>query len=370
MHSLCPPALHCVSALNHTWQQLQPARCDLTWIGCGGLAVAVVFCGSDFKPQPAFVEWAHNLQDGRVANSMVWLSENLCIFSNGMEGIVRQIKHNMRGHAVYLLGEGHPRARWYYFPVLLVIKLSVVLLLAPLLITMAGNVRSLLNWACLTALALIAFSITFRVQIGIRLVLPLVGIGIVGLSAALVDAVRMPRWQWSRPALATVCVCGLLWTATASFRVWPHGLCYVNELWGGTAHGYEVVSDSNYDWGQGLPELLAWREKNKAELDVWYFGRDPDNMKAPLREVPLHVLKVDNPDDLMNHVQRRYFAVSTTLLYGQVTTLDGHRNAATFLRQCPTVARTTTFLIYERQALSDACHRVTQHPPAPARTAN
>ena len=38
----------------------------------------------------------------------------------------------VRGHGVYLLGQTHRRALWYYFPVLLCIKLSLVLLVLPI----------------------------------------------------------------------------------------------------------------------------------------------------------------------------------------------------------------------------------------------
>jgi hypothetical protein len=56
-------------------------------------------------------------------------------------------------------------------------------------------------------------------------------------------------------------------------------------------------------------------------------------------------------------VERRYLAVSTTLLYGQVTNLAAHRNAAAFIRECEPTARTTTFLIYERDALVERLQR-------------
>ena len=53
---------------------------------------------------------------------MVWLSEHLRIFPNAGEGLAYQIKHNVRGHGVYLFGDWEPRAVWYYFPAALAIK--------------------------------------------------------------------------------------------------------------------------------------------------------------------------------------------------------------------------------------------------------
>jgi hypothetical protein len=341
--------------LSYFWRQSRTARQDLKWIGLGGLALAVVYCGSDFRPCPSFQEWAAGLPNSALSGTLVWFADHLCIFSNAFEGIVRQIRHNLHGHGAYLLGASHPRSLWYYFPVLLTIKLALPVLLGPLAVALA-RIRALSNWACWTALALLGFSLSFRVQIGIRLVLPLVGIALVGLSAALAQAFRSARWQWTRPVLACSCGAGLFWMALSSATVWPHGLCYVNELWGGTERGYELVSDSNYDWGQGLPELLAWQQQNEATMDVWYFGQDQKRIVPPLRYLPFEQHKVDGPDDVLSLLQGQYLAASTTMVYGNPMR-PAHREAAAFLRGCKPTARTTTFLIFERQALLDACQK-------------
>src|SRR5262249_5221686 len=173
-------------------------------------------------------------------------------FRNAGDAIIRQVRHNVRGHGVYLLGQTDPRALWYYFPVALTLKLSVPVLLLPLLVA-ALRWRSLLNWACLAALALLLFSVVCRVQIGVRLILPLVGLAVAGRAAARVEAARsLPPLR--QRLLAGTVAAGLLSTAVAAVLVWPHGLCYVNELWGGTWEGYRRVSEANYDWGQGLKE--------------------------------------------------------------------------------------------------------------------
>jgi 4-amino-4-deoxy-L-arabinose transferase-like glycosyltransferase len=359
-----PTGTSLAARLAHAWRQTAAARRDLTWIGLGGVTLAFVYCGTDFQPQPGFVAWAHKLPDGAFASSMVWLAENLCVFSNAGEGLVRQIKHNMHGHGTYLLGESHPRALWYYFPVLLTIKLSLPLLFAPVAVA-AVRTRALVNWACLAALVLLVASLNFRVQIGIRLVLPMVALAGIGVAAAAVEALGQPRWTWLRPALTGSLAFGLAWTSAVAARAWPHGLCYINELWGGQ-RGYELVSDSNYDWGQGLPELAAWQSEHGPEpMCVWYFGSDPAFKRLPVENVPLHVLPVERPEDVVSHARHRYLAVSTTLLYGSATNLAAHQNAAAFLRGCTPAGRTSTFLIYERQALVEACRsqRVTVRRP-------
>jgi hypothetical protein len=338
------------------WQTTKAFRRDVVQlIGCG-TALAFVYCGCDWQPEPSFVAWAHGLPDGIIGRTAAWLADHLCIFSNAGEGIVRQVKHNIRGHGAYLLGVSSPRAIWYYFPLALTIKLST-----PLLLLMAGltllRPRALVNWACLAAGFLLLFSLNCRVQIGIRLVLPLVALGVIGLAAAIARAweeVQVASTQiapgillrrWLAPACLVVAVG---WTTTTAIRVWPHGLCYTNELWGGTRSGYLRLSDSNYDWGQGLHELARWEEKQGVPmLDVWYFGSDPDLKRLPMRELPFHNMPIQSPDDVRAWVRGHYLAVSTTLLYGTSSDTESRRQTTAFLRSCKPIARTTTFLIYD-----------------------
>src|SRR5262249_11164016 len=111
---------------------------------------------------------------------------------------------------------------------------------------------------------------------------------------------------------------------------------------------YLLLSDSNNDWGQGLPELARWQHQHEGTpLDVWYFGSDPRVYRLPMHVMPLHLLPIRGPEDVRAQVQGHYLAVSTTLLYGTPTNLPGHRGAAAFLRSRTPVARTATFLIYD-----------------------
>ncbi|HVX11461.1 MAG TPA: glycosyltransferase family 39 protein [Pirellulales bacterium] len=317
---------------------------DLVGIASLGFALTFVYCGSDWQPEPSFVSWAHTLPAGRGHDTMVWLAEHLRIFSNAGEGLVRQVKHNMRGHhGSYLLGQAYPRPVWYYFPVALTVKLALPILAAPFLFVRRGT----FNWALAVALALFAFSLNCRVQIGIRLVLPLIGFLVIGLAAAAVAVIGRSR-RTVRPLWVSATTAAVLWSGVAAWRVWPEGLCYTNELWGGTRNGYLCLSDSNYDWGQGLKELAAWPGgHNLNHLDVWYFGSDPAIDAAPLRHLPLHLLPIGKPSDVPIWVHGRYLAVSTTLLFGTPMNVPAFHNAIDYLRSRPPVARTSTFFIYD-----------------------
>jgi hypothetical protein len=327
---------------------------DLWKIIAGGLAFTFLYCGSDWTTERTFVEWAQTLPAGPLHDTMLWISTHLRIFTNAGEGLAQQIKHNFRGHGTYLLGREYPRAVWYYFPLALTIKLSLALLTMPVAIAIFRR-QALRNWACLAAAALLAYSVTCRVQIGVRFMLPLVALACVGLSAAAVLAWRELA-GWQRQACSAWLAVVFVVSGWSVWSAWPDGLRYTNAAWGGTREGYRWLSDSNYDWGQGLPDLRAWREQQHIEtIDVWYFGTDPTVDAEPLRALPLHQIA---PEDLRETLEGKVVAVSTTLLFGTYSSgSPGAKEAVAFFRSQPTAARTSTFLIYDFRDAARSRHK-------------
>jgi hypothetical protein len=324
----------------------RPFRRDLMQIGTLGLIAVFWYCGSNWAASPSFVTWAHQLPEGPARTGMSWLAENTCIFSNASVALVRQIRHNVQGHGVFILDRVERRAIWYYFPLALSMKSPLPLLLLPLVLAALCR-KALVNWACLTAGALLIFSLVCRVQTGIRLMLPLVSLFIVGLAAALVVArSQIDRTRWRLPL--TVCggISGI-WLLWASVSVWPQGLCYTNELWGGTPNGYLCLSDSNYDWGQGLKELAEWQQEHVGgHLDVLYYGTDTSMRRLPMKPLVVGGFKL-GADGLPTSLRGHTLAVGTSILYGSVCENYPDLKALTqSLRRLRPIDRTTTFLIF------------------------
>ncbi len=336
--------------------ELGPFRSDLKQIFGLGFLLMLIYCGSDWRPEPGFVAWASALPPGPMASIMVYVADHLRIFSNGAQAVAYQIKHNNIGQGVFIAGRTDPRALWYYFPVALTMKLTASLLALPLLVVIIRP-RALWNWVTAITAVLILFSVTFRVQLGIRLVLPLIGFFIVGSAGAAANMIAATESGWRRYLAAGAVACCVIWTAAASVIVWPNALCYVNELWGGTAEGYKLLSDSNYDWGQGSRELRDWQQRNGVEnLNVWYFGSDPDLLKGPFHLVSMSESNFHGPDDFISRFRGSYLAVGTTNLYGGYIIENPKKGrhvaesdliAMRYLRTRQPVARTTTFLIYD-----------------------
>jgi hypothetical protein len=107
-----------------------------------------------------------------------------------------------------------------------------------------------------------------NVNIGLRHffpVYPFVFIG-VGLTAS-----RL--WASGRLARCLVLLIGL-GLAVETAWAFPNYINFFGVLCGGPAAGFNLLSDSNLDWGQDLPALAAWQQEHSdVPLYLDYFGR-------------------------------------------------------------------------------------------------
>ncbi|MCE9530259.1 MAG: glycosyltransferase family 39 protein [Planctomycetes bacterium] len=336
-------AIGLLTWLRTLWKETSAFRRDTAQIIILGLAWVFIYCGSDWRAERGFANWARTLPDGLGRSFMVFFAENLRIFPNAGQGLFYQVMHNFRGHGVFVMGDWFPRAVWYYFPVALTMKLTLPVLV---LIVSTFLVRPKSYWHPLGLLVaiLFLFSVNCRVQIGIRLILPFLTFLMVALAVALVQMLpeRMPAWV--RPAsFASVCLALVM----PMLIVWPHGLCYFNPLWGGPEEGYRYLSDSNYDWGQGLDDLAKWGEQNAhPDMKIWYFGADP---RAAFDRgfAPIHSWNVRSEEEFLDRIKGQYLAVGTTMMYSNPSATPASAMVLPLLKSRQPVARTMTFFIYD-----------------------
>jgi hypothetical protein len=344
--TLIPPlGLGLRGKIAHLWHATYGLRKDLTISAIIGFVCVFVYTGSDWQAEPGFVKWAEELPEGPLRSVMDPLSRNLQIFTNAGEGLVFQIKHNVNGHGTYLLGEWYESATWQYFPVAVTMKvpLPIFALLAAVILI---HRRNLFTPPAAIALLLFALSPTCRVQIGVRFMFPAMVLGYIALAAAIArgwaspDSRFVPRWF----------VAGVLAAlAATSVWVWPHGISYFNQFWGGPSAGPRLLHDSNCDWGQGLPELREWMAAHKQKtIAVWYYGNDPAVNAPPFYRSHLSLLAHNGDPFLIRWVCgcEKLVAVSIGCLYGHDEMTLSHRQALDWARSQTPVGRTTFFVIY------------------------
>ncbi len=315
------------------------------WIALGWV---LVYTGTCWQPEPQFSKWVHELTTGPTREVLVWLADSgLACFPNATEGLARQIKHGSAGHgSAVVYGHAYPQAVWFYYPATLAIKLPDATLLA-VLVVCAARPRGVAHAAGWVTAILFLFSLTMKVQIGLRLVFPLVVFLLITLACGAVREIGPTPDRWRRRVATGAVVVAAGYAAVSAVAVWPDGIRHVNQLHGGPPRGADLLSDSNYDWGQGLPELRDWwAAHGEPPLYVWYFGFDPQQDRPPFTSLPVH----DLPDSSQVEVRRRvgggYLAVSATLLRAPFDTRPTTEDTIRWLRSLTPVTRTRTMLIY------------------------
>jgi len=168
------------------------------------------------------------------------------------DGLLAAQDHNRTGHPSYLLGHYSLKGWWYYFPVVLAVKTPI----AFLVLLAAGTYVCLRKFSIAAYRLPLAFSLgillpamTSRVDIGVRLILP-VYIGFSILAAVGLDRLAHAQRRGLGQAAAVVL---LLWMAISGAVHHPDYLSYFNEFAG--REPAKILVDSDLDWGQDTKRL-------------------------------------------------------------------------------------------------------------------
>jgi hypothetical protein len=184
--------------------------------------------------------------------------------------------HNAHGQPAFFLGRTSPTGGWKsYYPATILLKWPIVLLAASLtglLLTLLKRARVSADLWIMSSFPAVYFlsAIFAHFNLGERHILPLYPFAL--LFAASV-------WQQAslRPGRSLLLGLLLLWNAFEVLRSGPGYLSYFDSFVR-PGHRYELLADSNLDWGQGLLALRRYEQQHPGE-QIWlaYFGSvDPD----------------------------------------------------------------------------------------------
>ena len=261
-------------------------------------------------------------------------------FALYLEGVRFQLGHNQQGHLTYLLGQTSRTGWRHYFVVALAVKSTPGFLLGLAAASWAlvrrpdgTDVRR--HWWLPAAVVFAALSFG-RIQIGERYLLPVHAFAILLIASS---TPRLLASRWGRIALGIVLTAHVVPALAAA----PRGyLAYFNPLAGGPDGGQRVLLDSNLDWGQDLPRLAAWMERERVgRIALAYDGADdPDRVAIARDDLPGRNHYAPN---VPARPLRGTVVVSPSLVFGLVP-----REAARYasLRNRPPDARAGVFLVY------------------------
>jgi len=236
------------------------------------------------------------------------------------QGTLSLFDSNASGNYVYLFGKVVPGGQPLYFLEALAVKAPMplqILVAAGAIALLAKAWRRKLDpgwvWIALPPVLYIAAASMSTLQLGIRLILPALPLGLL-IAGAAIEPLRHRRRAW---------ICGwlIVWMAARTASVYPHGISYFNSLAGGPEAGLQYLSDSNIDWGQDLPWLARYvRGHALPRLRLFYFGND--DPWDYLSDKQIEILAPPWNDELAKgtvfHPDPGLYAVSATLLPGTV----------------------------------------------------
>jgi 4-amino-4-deoxy-L-arabinose transferase-like glycosyltransferase len=170
------------------------------------------------------------------------------------EGLQSLLKHNTDGHSSYIIGHRHQLGVWYFFPITLLVKTPLALLI---LIAMAVWRRAGVMGPALYCAAILTVAMGSNINIGVRHVLPLF-VGVAVVSGVLAAKLWNTRARWAVAAL-------LAWQIVSGVAAQPDLISYTNEITRGRPE--EWVAESDLDWGQDLHRVATFlKEKGAREV--------------------------------------------------------------------------------------------------------
>src|SRR5260370_35156378 len=159
------------------------------------------------------------------------------------------------------LGRFYPHGLWYYFPLVILIKTTLGLLLVVVLATFATISGKLtryreLFYSLAPPVIYLAVAMMSGMNIGARHLLPMYAFVFIFAAAAAATLAGINR-RW-----AIICSALIVAHVVSSLLVFPNEIAYANEASGGPRNLHNLLSDASVDWAQQLLQVKQWPDRD------------------------------------------------------------------------------------------------------------
>jgi 4-amino-4-deoxy-L-arabinose transferase-like glycosyltransferase len=194
-------------------------------------------------------------------------------FPQFFQGLGQLAQHNAEGHFSYLLGTASSHGRLLFFPIVIVVKTPIALMLVSVLTIVwaarrwwrSGRRERGALLPLLIAFGIFAVAMAANINAGVRHILPVYALGAVA-GGAFLSRVWDYGGAW-RTLAATLLAVLLIESSSAH----PDTLAYFNALVPDDPG--RVLVDSDLDWGQDLHRLAdTVRARHITHLALAYYG--------------------------------------------------------------------------------------------------
>jgi 4-amino-4-deoxy-L-arabinose transferase-like glycosyltransferase len=170
--------------------------------------------------------------------------------------------------SAFIFNRAYTTGQWFYFPLAFIVKTSIpLLLLLPFGLLMPffqKEKRREMMFLLAPPLFFFAVSLTWKLNLGVRHILPVYAFFIIAAAAGAVAISQ--RFKPFRYVLILL----LLFHAATASRIAPNYIAFSNDFWGGVNNTYRVFpGDSNTEFGQN-DKLVAEYVAHENIKDCWY----------------------------------------------------------------------------------------------------
>jgi hypothetical protein len=268
-------------------------------------------------------EWTKDWQPTLFVRTVLWANDHHVLPQAWLEGFF--FTYSSTGHRrAFFCGQYSLTGWWYYFPATILFKTPLSTLVA--LAAAAGGWfwlrKSGQKWNRLALLIPPIFYMLVAIYSGFNLGLRNI-LFIYPFLFLFIGVAAASLYARNRSIAITIIALFSLALAIETFSVFPDYIPFFNIAFGGSRGGLNLLTDSNLDWGQDLPDLKKWQDNNPgATLCLCYFGA------ADPRYYLIHYLNLPEsmaPDDLpapQTLPHPLIAAISATALQGITMTSD------------------------------------------------
>ena len=256
-------------------------------------------------------------------------------------GIAMVFKRVSGGNGAYFMGQVSSAAFPAYFPTVFLIKEPLILLffmLLAIIIAIGKNglaifwhfkqkVQNISLFRALgdyirhhiESLALLSFillysyiSVTGNLNIGFRHLFPILPFVYILTAKTIADFCRKIKDGFFRTAFFSTIFLLSLFLIGQTIAAYPAYMSYFNETVGGPKNGYQLVTDSNADWGQDLKRLKSFLGEHPEieKIRVDYFGGA--DIKYYIEDKYIMWYDTKRP------LEAGWYAISTNFLQGSI----------------------------------------------------
>jgi 4-amino-4-deoxy-L-arabinose transferase-like glycosyltransferase len=188
------------------------------------------------------------------------------------------VRSMANGMPSFIFGKVFEHGVAYYFPAVLTIKstlgfLAMLVLAFAALVARRKHIGRAALFLLLPALIYLAVAMGSSLNIGARHILP-VYVFLIVFAAGGCWTMAQRDGGWNRRWAAVVAVLLTVHVAS-SLRAYPNYMAYSNELWGGPAQTYKVLTDSNADWAQQLLAVKQYLDRRGVKSCWFAYFADP-----------------------------------------------------------------------------------------------